>query len=135
LGVGYLNRPALTEQRFIVDPFSNYPGAKMYKTGDMGRWLPDGNIEYLGRIDDQVKIRGYRIELGEIETILQQSEWVSQAVVLARENRDGNKYLVGYIVPENEFNKDAITGYLKSSMPDHMVPGIIDTAGLFAINF
>jgi non-ribosomal peptide synthetase component F len=81
---GYLNRPELTSERFLDDPFSQQPHARMYKTGDMGRWLADGNIEFLGRNDHQVKIRGFRIELGEIETTLLQHPGVREAVVLAR---------------------------------------------------
>jgi acyl-coenzyme A synthetase/AMP-(fatty) acid ligase len=95
---GYLNRPELTAERFIPDPFSVEPGAKMYRAGDLGRWLPDGSIEYLGRIDDQVKIRGYRVELGEIEKVLEQSGLVSQAVILAKPDLEGHKRLVGYFV-------------------------------------
>ena len=84
LARGYLNRPELTAEKFIPDPFSNIPGARLYKTGDLARYLPDGNIEFLGRLDNQVKIRGYRIELGEIETILEHHPAIRQAVVLAR---------------------------------------------------
>ncbi len=100
LARGYLNRPDLTDQKFISNPFSNTPGSRIYKTGDMGRWLPDGNLECLGRIDDQVKIRGYRIELGEIESILMQSELVNQAVVIAKEDKENNKKLIGYYIPK-----------------------------------
>ncbi|MCI0998381.1 AMP-binding protein, partial [Pseudomonas corrugata] len=82
---GYLNRDDLTAERFLKDPFSAVPNARMYKTGDLGRYLPDGNIGYLGRNDDQVKIRGFRIELGEIEAKLAQHDAVKEAVVLARE--------------------------------------------------
>ncbi|MEO6546900.1 MAG: amino acid adenylation domain-containing protein, partial [Ferruginibacter sp.] len=122
LARGYLNRPDLTEQRFINDPFSDIPGSKMYRTGDIGRWLPDGNIECFGRIDDQVKIRGYRIELGEIETVLQQSGLVKQQVVVVKEDSLGNKRLVGYIVPGDSFDKDTVTSFLKTRLPEYMIP-------------
>jgi amino acid adenylation domain-containing protein len=98
LARGYLNRPELTAEKFIPNPFSNDPKARLYKTGDLARYLPDGNIEYLGRIDNQVKIRGFRIELGEIETILNQESTVQEAVVIAREDEPGDKRLVAYIV-------------------------------------
>ncbi|MBC7874935.1 MAG: AMP-binding protein, partial [Ferruginibacter sp.] len=99
LARGYLNRPALTAEKFIIDPFNDKTGDRIYRTGDIGRWLPDGNIEYLGRIDDQVKIRGYRVELGEVEHVLQQFESVSQGVVLGKEDKEGGKRLVSYYVP------------------------------------
>ena len=115
LARGYLNRAELTGEKFVEDPFSNETNARLYKTGDLGRWLPDGNIEYLGRIDDQVKIRGYRIELGEIESVLNTSELVDQAVVLAKEDKQGTKRLVGYVVSSGVFaNKLAsYKAYLK----------------------
>ncbi|MBE7901566.1 AMP-binding protein, partial [Paenibacillus polymyxa] len=91
LARGYLNRPELTEEKFAANPFA--PGERMYRTGDLARWLPDGNLEYLGRIDHQVKIRGYRIELGEIENRLLKHEAIKEAVVLDKEGADGNKYL------------------------------------------
>jgi amino acid adenylation domain-containing protein/non-ribosomal peptide synthase protein (TIGR01720 family) len=121
---GYLNREELTIEKFISDPFSSDPGARLYKTGDLGRWLPDGNIEYLGRIDDQVKIRGFRIELGEIENVLNQSEQVSQGVVLAIGDNGGNKRLVGYVVPQGVFDKQEIQNYLSTKLPDYMVPAL-----------
>ena len=99
LSRGYLNQPELTAEKFINNPFSKDKGARLYRTGDLGRWLPDGNIEYLGRADEQVKVRGYRIELGEIENVLSQCEQVSQAVVLAKEDGQGNKRLLSYYVP------------------------------------
>ncbi|PSL45611.1 non-ribosomal peptide synthase protein (TIGR01720 family)/amino acid adenylation domain-containing protein [Chitinophaga niastensis] len=123
---GYLNRPELTAEKFIANPF-DVQGGNLYRTGDLGRWQPDGNIEYLGRIDDQVKIRGYRIELGEIENVLQQCNLVKQAVVLAKEDHSGhrNKRLVGYIVPANLFDKEGIIAFLKQQLPDYMIPALL----------
>ncbi|MBC9929148.1 non-ribosomal peptide synthetase [Chitinophaga qingshengii] len=122
---GYLHQPELTAKKFLADPFSAHPKARMYRTGDLARWLPDGNIEYLGRIDDQVKIRGYRIELGEVESALQQCPLVNQAVVLAKADNNGFKRLVAYIVPEGSFDKDAIRLYLNSRLPEYMVPSLL----------
>ncbi|SKA37897.1 Methyltransferase domain-containing protein [Chitinophaga eiseniae] len=125
LARGYLHRPELTETRFVADPFSKTAGARMYRTGDLGRWLPDGSLEYLGRIDDQVKIRGFRIELGEIESVMTKCELVSQAVVLAKADNKGNKRLVGYVVPNGTYDKAAILAFLKDRLPDYMVPAIL----------
>ncbi|WP_343745931.1 non-ribosomal peptide synthase/polyketide synthase [Chitinophaga sp.] len=125
LARGYLHRPELTETRFVADPFSNDPEARMYRTGDLGRWLPDGTVEYLGRIDDQVKIRGFRIELGEIESVMTKCELVNQAVVLAKADSKGNKRLVGYVVPNGTYDRAAILAYLKDKLPDYMVPAIL----------
>ncbi len=121
LSRGYLNQPALTAEKFIVNPFGKEE-SRLYKTGDLGRWLSNGTIEYLGRKDDQVKIRGYRIELGEIESVIQQNDKVKQAVVLAKEDSHGNKRLVGYIVSEGNFDKEALVVYLQKKLPDYMVP-------------
>ncbi|MEO7532773.1 MAG: amino acid adenylation domain-containing protein, partial [Ferruginibacter sp.] len=121
---GYLNRPDLTEEKFVADPFSREAATKMYKTGDLGRWQEDGDIECLGRIDSQVKIRGYRIELGEIETLLQQYEPVRLAVVLAKDDNEGNKRLVGYIVPNGSFDRESIVAHLRTKLPEYMVPAL-----------
>jgi amino acid adenylation domain-containing protein len=122
LARGYLNRNELTKERFIPNPFDLDPKGRLYKTGDVARWLPDGNIEYLGRIDDQVKIRGYRIEPGEIESLIQQSGLVKQAVVLAR-GQDLSKYLVGYVIWSAGATKDILLSYLQRMLPEYMIPG------------
>lgn len=97
----------------------------MYKTGDVCKLLPDGNLTYVGRNDDQVKIRGFRIELGEIVNALEQSSLVAQGIVLARQDDHGNKRLVGYVVPENgTFDQDGVVTFLKSRLPDYMVPAL-----------
>jgi amino acid adenylation domain-containing protein len=101
VALGYLNRPELTEQRFVVDPFGMHTRAWLYKSGDLGRWREDGNIEFLGRNDRQVKLRGFRIELAEIETHLLQHSHVKEAVVLAREDHPGEKRLVAYVMPDS----------------------------------
>ncbi|MCL6261367.1 amino acid adenylation domain-containing protein [Aquiflexum sp. TKW24L] len=124
VGRGYLNRPELTAQKFVPDPFSDDKDAVMYHTGDLARWLPDGNIEYLGRLDDQVKIRGYRIELGEIESILQLHPSIKQAVVLAKEGPSGDKRLIGYVVCHGTFDQDAVIAFLQSKLPDYMIPSL-----------
>ncbi|MBK8549760.1 MAG: amino acid adenylation domain-containing protein [Ignavibacteria bacterium] len=124
LSRGYLNLPELTKEKFINNPFSEEPGARLYRSGDLGIRSEDSNIEYLGRIDEQVKIRGFRIELGEIESVLQESESVRQSVVLARDTEGGGKRLVGYVVPEGDFNKEAIMIYLSSRLPEYMVPAL-----------
>ncbi len=98
LARGYLNRPELTDEKFIPNPFSNEPGSRLYKTGDLARYLPDGNIDFLGRIDNQVKIRGFRIELGEIEAVLAEHPNVREVAVIDREDTPGNKRLVAYMV-------------------------------------
>ncbi|MDC9583419.1 AMP-binding protein, partial [Xenorhabdus sp. PR6a] len=122
---GYLNRPELTAERFIADPFSQEAEARLYKTGDLGRWLPDGNIEYLGRNDFQVKIRGFRIELGEIEARLAACDGVREAVVVAREDTPGDKRLVAYLVPQAGMALDiaVLRAELSTSLADYMLPG------------
>ena len=124
LARGYLNRFDLTKEKFVPDSFSKEEGARMYKTGDLGRWLADGNIEYMGRVDDQVKIRGYRIELGEVEAALEQSGLMSQHVVVMKENVNGNKQLACYVVPKEAFDKESIVTDLKTKLPEYMIPTI-----------
>lgn len=129
---GYLNQPELTAEKFIANPYR--PGERMYRTGDLARWMPDGKLEYLGRIGEQVKIRGFRIELGEIENRLRELEGVQEAVVIAREdvhqeNQDkhnntvnGDKYLCGYVVASEKLNTLQIKEQLGKNLPDYMIP-------------
>ncbi|MCK9799773.1 amino acid adenylation domain-containing protein, partial [Pseudomonas sp. MAFF 302030] len=119
---GYLNRSQMTAERFLADPFSQDPEARMYRSGDLARWLADGSIEYLGRNDDQVKIRGMRIELGEIETALARFPGLSEAVVLAREDGAGHTRLVAYFTAAEHVQIDALRAELQASLPGHMVP-------------
>ncbi len=125
LGVarGY-NQPELTAEKFIPNPFKDEPGARLYRTGDLARYLPDGNIEFIGRIDHQVKIRGFRIELKEIESVLIQHPGVQQVVVLIREDEPGNKYLVSYILPNQESPATVrdLRRFLKEKLPEYMIP-------------
>ena len=131
LARGYLNRPELTADRFIADLFE--PGERMYKTGDLVRWQPDGNIEYIGRIDHQVKIRGYRIELGEIESCLLKLEDVTEAVVIDREEK-GSKYLCAYLVSETPYTAAKLREELKKSLPDYMIPSYFVTLAEMPLN-
>ncbi|HJT74004.1 MAG TPA: amino acid adenylation domain-containing protein, partial [Chitinophaga sp.] len=119
---GYLNRPELTAARFLASPFRE--GERLYRTGDLARWYPDGNIEYQGRIDDQVKIRGFRIELGEIENVIQGSGFISNSVVLAKTIGTGDKQLVAYVVPGDNYSKEAVINHLKNLLPEHMIPSL-----------
>ncbi|NWD72409.1 amino acid adenylation domain-containing protein, partial [Pseudomonas gingeri] len=121
---GYLNREELTTERFLPNPFSKDPLARLYKTGDLGRWMADGSLDYLGRNDDQVKIRGFRIELGEIEAALAACEGVREAVVLAREDEPGDKRLVAYVIaePGQEVLAAELRAQLLLSLADYMVP-------------
>ncbi|WDU65418.1 amino acid adenylation domain-containing protein [Pseudomonas poae] len=116
---GYLNRDALTAERFLADPAT---GLRMYKTGDLGRMLADGSVEYLGRNDDQVKIRGFRIELGEIQAHLTTAQGVRDAVVIAREDEPGDKRLVAYVIAEGELPVAGLRDHLLLSLAEHMVP-------------
>ena len=149
IALGYLNRPELTQQRFVSHPFSNAPQARLYKTGDKARYLPNGDLEYLGRIDNQVKIRGFRIELGEIEAVLSQHPLVQESVVVVREDIPGDKRLVAYLVPAvhhkklpqhftnkpcNDDSNNPLRGklaqklvpqvreYIQQKLPNYMVP-------------
>ena len=126
---GYLNRPDLTAERFVPNPFDRTPGAHLYKTGDLARFLPDGNIEYLGRIDHQVKVRGFRIELGEIEAALLSHPAVREAVVIAREDTPGDKRLVAYYTTVETsapnaaaLDAEQLRALLLARLPEYMVP-------------
>ncbi|MEH2155517.1 MAG: amino acid adenylation domain-containing protein [Nostoc sp.] len=121
LARGYLNQPELTAQKFIDNPFEH--SQKLYKTGDLARYLPDGNIEYFGRIDHQIKLRGFRIEIGEIESVLETYPQIKQAVVILREDNPGNKGLVAYLVTQNQFtNISDLRRFLQQKLPDYMIP-------------
>jgi acyl-coenzyme A synthetase/AMP-(fatty) acid ligase/acyl carrier protein len=124
LARGYLNWPELTSERFIPNPFSSDPGSRLYRTGDSVRYLPDGQLEYLGRGDQQVKVRGYRIELGEIEATLDEHPNVLQAVVIVYEDTPGDKRLVAYVVASEGHYPSAneLRSTLKTKLPDYMVP-------------
>jgi amino acid adenylation domain-containing protein len=124
LARGYLNLPELTAEKFVPDPFSGAPGARLYKTGDFASYAPDGNIRFLGRRDDQIKIRGFRIELQEIGSILAQHDSIKEAIVVASEDIAGEKRLVAYVVPKkaSEVSTDGLKYYLAKCLPDYMVP-------------
>ncbi|MGH7855067.1 MAG: amino acid adenylation domain-containing protein, partial [Candidatus Binatia bacterium] len=124
LARGYLNQPGLTAERFIYNPFSRAQNARLYQTGDLARRLPDGNLEFLGRIDDQLKIRGFRIEIGEIENALRQHPAARGVVVIGRDDGSGNKKLVAYVVVRNDNRPttDDLRNFLKARLPEYMVP-------------
>jgi amino acid adenylation domain-containing protein len=124
LSRGYLDRPEMTAAKFIPNPFSDEPGARLYKTGDQGCFLPNGNLQFLGRIDHQVKIRGFRIELGEVEAALGQHPAVQQAVVVAREDKPVDKRLVAYILPNRGLASTTgeLRSFLQKTLPKYMVP-------------
>ncbi len=129
---GYLGRPELTAERFVPDPFSRAPGARLYRTGDLARRLPDGMLEYRGRLDTQVKLRGFRVETNEIESVLTRHPLVREAVVLAREDRPGDKRLVAYVVTDQEqtYTKNQIRDYVQQHLPGYMLPAsfvLLDT--------
>uniref|UniRef100_UPI0025C5BC11 non-ribosomal peptide synthetase/type I polyketide synthase n=1 Tax=Flavobacterium sp. TaxID=239 RepID=UPI0025C5BC11 len=118
---GYLNQEDLTKEKFVANPFKE--GERMYKTGDLARWLPDGNLEFIGRKDDQVKIRGYRIELGEIESVLSEYEELENCCVIAKNDGTGSKRLIAYIVNKGKWDKIKAQEFLKQRLPEYMIPG------------
>ncbi len=124
LAKGYLNRPELTAEKFIPHPFSNEPGARLYKTGDLARFLPDGQISFMGRVDQQIKIRGYRIEPNEIVSVLNEHPAIQTSIVVAREDTPGDKRLVAYIVlvPEAHITTSSLRQNLMTRLPDYMIP-------------
>jgi acyl-coenzyme A synthetase/AMP-(fatty) acid ligase/acyl carrier protein len=131
---GYLNQPGKTAERFLMNPFSADANAKMYRTGDLARYGEGGEIEFLGRGDDQVKVRGFRIELGEIEAVLARHAGVKQALVLARENEQGEKRLLAYVVAQaKELTGEDLREHLKQELPDYMVPQAIAILAKFPL--
>ncbi|MCM3275503.1 amino acid adenylation domain-containing protein [Bacillus velezensis] len=117
---GYFGRPELTEEKFVPNPF--VPGERMYRTGDLARWLPDGAIEYAGRMDDQVKIRGYRVELGEIEAALRSLDGVKEAAVSVRTGQSGNKELIAYMSLQADMDTEKVRSSLSQQLPNYMIP-------------
>lgn len=126
LARGYLERPELTAEKFVPNPFNNMPGSRLYRTGDLARFLPDGNIEFLGRVDHQVKIRGFRVELGEIEAMLRQHPAVHETVVTVREDSPGNKRLIAYVLFDWEHTAtiNELRDFLKTRLPEYMLPAL-----------
>ncbi len=122
LARGYLNKPELTKEKFIKNPYGD---SLLYRSGDLARWLPDGNLEYLGRQDEQVKIRGYRIELGEIESLLRKLDNISDAAIIARKDRAGDNVIYAYIVSEDTRRADKVKEELRKLLPDYMIPSYV----------
>lgn len=120
VALGYWKRDELTAEKFVHCPFTD--SGKMYRTGDLAKWLPDGEIQFLGRIDQQVKVRGHRIELGEIESALLKMEFIDAAVCIAKEDGQGNKFICAYYVSPQELSADTLRNYMASSLPDYMLP-------------
>jgi len=134
LARGYHNRPDMTAERFLPDPFASEQGQRMYRTGDRVRFLPDGNLEFIDRIDEQIKIRGYRVELGEIEVVLESAPQVKDAVVVAKKTGSDLR-LIAYVIPENsaEFDEAGVRLFLKKRIPDFMIPAIFVTMEKFPL--
>ena len=126
LARGYINRPEISAEKFVPNPFSDEPGGRLYKTGDRARYLPDGRIDFLGRIDNQVKVRGYRIEPGEVEQVFKQHPVVNDVVVVVREDTPGDKRLVAYVVsrPEQALEISSLRSFGKEKLPQYMMPSV-----------
>src|SRR3712207_6337515 len=124
LALGYLERPELTAEKFVPNPFTAEEGERLYRTGDLVRYRVDGNVEFLGRVDSQVKVRGFRIELGEVESVLGGHPGVRECVVVVREDGAGGKRLVAYVVaePGQQLEASALRGHMKERVPEYMVP-------------
>src|SRR5262249_47958323 len=122
---GYWGRPELTAARFVPNPLGPEEGDRLYRTGDICRYLPDGKVDFLGRADNQIKLRGYRIELGEIEAVLDQHRLVKQSVVVASEDERGEKRLIGYVVGEEGLRSGELKRYVRERLPEYMVPEAI----------
>jgi amino acid adenylation domain-containing protein len=132
---GYVGAPQLTAERFIDNPFSKEPGARLYKTGDLARWLPDGAIDLIGRVDTQAKIRGFRIEPGEIEAVLKQHPGARDAVVVVHDDASGEKRLVAYVAGErSQLTEKELRGFLKTKLPDYMLPVAVVVLEKFPLN-
>jgi amino acid adenylation domain-containing protein/non-ribosomal peptide synthase protein (TIGR01720 family) len=131
---GYLNRPGLTAERFVPDPFSVEPGARLYRTGDVVRWLPTGALEFVGRLDRQVKVRGFRIELGEVEGIINEHSAVRESVVVVREDKPGERRLVGYVLTRREVSGAELREYVRERLPEYMVPSALLVLDEFPLN-
>ena len=133
---GYFNRPDLTSEKFIPNPFSSESGAYLYRSGDLGRYLSDGNIEFLGRLDNQVKVRGFRIELAEIETILSQYPGVQKTVVITKEDVPGDKQLNAYLVPKQgeTLGSEQLLSFLQPKLPEHLLPSAFVIVDFLPLN-
>ncbi|RHC79098.1 non-ribosomal peptide synthetase [Parabacteroides merdae] len=133
LARGYLNRPQLTAEKFIKNPFCDKANSRLYKTGDLVKYLPDGNIEFLGRIDNQVKIRGFRVELGEIELAISKLKTIKDCIVITKDDTYGLKRLIAYIIPQNDFNVKETREELSKILPDYMIPSLFVTLDQFPL--
>jgi len=134
LARGYCNQPTITAERFIPNPFGSEAGERLYKTGDRARYLPDGQIDFLGRIDNQVKVRGYRIEPGEIEQVFKQHPAVMDIAVIVREDTPGDKRLVAYLVAQDEkvLDTNELRSFGKEKLPQYMIPSAFVALAAFA---